>query len=642
MPDAAPPSRIAALCLGAPAAALAVWGCLQASGGLAPGAASLIAAGSALGAAVLLALCAVGRWPLPRLGLWPLLAVGGLVAFAAVAALSATWSLSAQASVETAVLASGYLGALVLGLVAAPVLARPGTIFAVGLAALATAASGTALVARSFAATSGVQYTPRLAGTIAIPNLLAGLALAGLFGGIALAAHRNGRLRAIGGAVAGVNALALVLTSSRSGLGLAVAGAAVLVLALPASPRLRAIGVVAAAPALAIGFRIATWSTFSATGKAVGAAGWGLIAGLAAALALGALIAAGLPLLLPRLPAAGEARRASRRTVLVVVAVTGAALLAAIAAKGGPVGAYDAVRASLTGPVGQSGVRIGLGLNLRGHWWATAWDGFTAKPLGGWGAGTFRLLEQTTRTPAATTGSAHDSVLEALAGTGLAGGLPFIAAAIGLVGTALAGARRARPRDGAGACVVAVAAGAFLAQGLVDVGWSSAAVGVAMMAAIGAIAPAAERSAATPPWRGTVLAVGLAVLAAGLFAIPLWLGARETGQSTRVLSADPLRALALASSAHRAAPLAVEPLLAQADAYAALGQRAAAAAALQEAIRREPANYEPLLAYGTYLAFSWGQPAAGRAVLERALALSGGDPSVRGILQSLPAAAQGG
>ena len=45
----------------------------------------------------------------------------------------------------------------------------------------------------------------------------------------------------------------------------------------------------------------------------------------------------------------------------------------------------------------------------------TAWDGFGDSIVHGWGAGTFRLLEQISRAPAYTTGSTHNTILEALA-----------------------------------------------------------------------------------------------------------------------------------------------------------------------------------------------------------------------------------
>ena len=263
--------------LAVPAVLVAIWGVLFGAGGIAPGATELIAAGTALPAGVALGLMACGRWPFVLPNPASLVAAGGLALFAVVAALSGFWSLSPAQSVSTAILASGYLGALALGLLLGPTLRRPGTVFATGLTALATVASTWALIARSFGETTGVQLSPRLSGTLTLPNALAVLALIGVFGGLALAAHRDLRLRALGGAIAAVNALALVLTSSRSGLGLTVIGIVILLLVLPTPPRLRLSGLVAILPAIVLGFRAASWTAFTAPEQSVQAAGWQLV-----------------------------------------------------------------------------------------------------------------------------------------------------------------------------------------------------------------------------------------------------------------------------------------------------------------------------------------------------------------------------
>ena len=634
-------SSTAAVLLAAPAVLLAVWGVLFGAGGIAPGATELIAAGTVLPAGVVLGLMAWGRWPFTLPSPTVLLAAGGLALFTIVAALSGLWSLSAAQSESTAILASGYLGALILGLLLGPALPRPGVTFATGLTALATVASTWALIARSFAATTGVQLSPRLSGTLTLPNALAVLALAGVFGGLALAAHRDVRLRALGGAVAAVNALALVLTSSRSGLGLTVIGIVVLLLLLPTPPRMRLAGLIAILPAIALGFRAARWTAFTAPEQSVQPAGWQLIITTAVAVVLGAAIAAVFHRVMPGNDPAGTPRRATRRTLL--IAIGGVVLLgvAVIVRAGGIGGTIDAIRAGFTSPVGQAGVRVGIGSNYRDHWWATAWDGFTDKPWHGWGAGTFRLLEQITQNPTQVTDSAHNTILEVLAGVGLVGGLPFIVGGIALVAMAVAGIRRPRPGDAIGAAVIAVVAGGFLLQGLVDVDWSLAAMGVIIYAAIGAIAPVdRSQTPITPPWRAIsgVLCVGL--VAAGLFAVPFWLSARETVESQSLIVDDPAAALTLAASAHRLNPLAVPPLLAEADARESLGDSAGARSALQAAIRLEPSNYEAWLAYGTYLAFAWDDPEGGRQALQWAARLSGGDESVFVVLDAVPPAGQ--
>ena len=630
-------SPTAAVLLAAPGIVLALWGVFFGAGGIAPGAPELISASTALPAGIVLGLMAAGRWPFALPNRASLVAATGLALFAVVAALSGFWSLSAAQSVSTAILASGYLGALALGLLVGPALRRPGVVFATGLTAVATAASTWALIARSFSATSGVQLSPRLSGTLTLPNALAVLALAGVFGGLALAAHRDVRLRALGGAVAAVNAIALVLTSSRSGLGLTLVGIVVLLLVLPTPPRMRLAGLVAIIPALILGFRAASWTAFTAPEQSVQPAGWQLLASTIVAAALGAAIGALFHRVMPGNDPLGTPRRATRRTLLIALGGVVLLAIAVVVRAGGIHGTVSAIRAGFTSPVGQAGVRVGIGSNYRDHWWATAWDGFKAEPWHGWGAGTFRLLEQITQNPTQVTDSAHDTLLEVLAGVGLLGGIPFIVGGVALVVMAVAGIRRPRQDDAIGAAVVAVAAIAFMAQGFVDVDWSLAAEGIIVYAAIGAIAPADQRQTRiTPLWRGIAAVLCIGLVAAGLFGIPFWLSARQTVESQDRIVDAPRSALTLAASAHRYNPLAVPPLLAEADAYEALGDHASARAALEEAIRLEPRNYEAWLEYGTYLAFSWGDENGGRSALMWAAKLSGDDESVHVVLDALP------
>ncbi|MSO46707.1 MAG: hypothetical protein EXQ67_01265, partial [Thermoleophilia bacterium] len=556
-----------------------------------------------------------------------------------VAALSSLWSLSANNSVGTGILSAGYLGALALGVLLGPALRRPGVVFATGLTALATLASGWALVARSFPATTGVQLSPRLSGTLTIPNALAILALTGLFGGLALCAHRDRRYRAAGGAIASINMLALVLTSSRSGLGLALIGIIALQLVLPAAPRMRLVGLLAVIPAGICGFKIALWTAFTAPEQSVLPVGWGLIYALVGSAVLGAVIAAAAVRVLPGAQPAGHRGHASRRTLLIALSGMIILMIGFVVRTGGPSAAISAIRSGFAGPIGQAGVRVGIGSNLRDHWWATAWDGFRAEPWHGWGAGTFRLLEQITQDPMYVTDSAHNTLLEALSGTGLAGGVPFIVGGIALVVMAVVGVRRPRVGDEVGVTVVAIGAIAFLVQGLVDVDWNLLAQGILVYAAIGAIAPAPHQQArVTTPVRAIAGVVCIGLIFAGLLGVPTWLSARDTVRSEAILIDNPQAAYEAAASAHRYNPLAVEPLIAEADALQELGDTQGAQTVLLQAIALEPKNYEPWLVYGTYLAYAWNQLEMGRAALQQALKLSGNDNSVHVVVDTLPAA----
>ena len=120
--------------------------------------------------------------------------------------------------------------------------------------------------------------------------------------------------------------------------------------------------------------------------------------------------------------------------------------------------------------------------------------------------------------------------------------------------------------------------------------------------------------------------------------MPTWLSARESARSEASLIENPQAAYEAAASAHRYNPLSVDALLAEADALQELGDTQGAQAALRQAIELEPKNYEPWLAYGTYLAYAWGQLEQGRAALQQALLLSGNDGSVYVVVDTLPPA----
>ena len=217
--------------------------------------------------------------------------------------------------------------------------------------------------------------------------------------------------------------------------------------------------------------------------------------------------------------------------------------------------------------------------------------------------------------------------------------MPFIVGGIALVVMAVAAVRHPRVGDEVGATVVAIGAIAFLAQGLVDVDWSLLAQGVLVYAAIGAIAPAPhQQSRITAPTRAIAGVVCVGLVFAGLLGVPTWLSARDTVRSEAILMDNPQAAYEAAASAHRYNPLAVDALIAEADALQELGDAQGAQAALRQAIALEPKNYEPWLAYGTYLAYAWDQLEQGRAALQQALKLSGNDGSVYVVVDTLPPA----
>ena len=126
---------------------------------------------------------------------------------------------------------------------------------------------------------------------------------------------------------------------------------------------------------------------------------------------------------------ASAAPAASRSLAVAVVG----ALLAAVrlsSQHGGPIGALSHVWHQLSGggAVGSTDHLTQLSTNLRGRWWGEAWDGFTAHPWRGNGAGTFETIDRLARPDFQQAGQEHSAFLHVLSGTGLLGAIPAVIA----------------------------------------------------------------------------------------------------------------------------------------------------------------------------------------------------------------------
>ncbi len=115
-----------------------------------------------------------------------------------------------------------------------------------------------------------------------------------------------------------------------------------------------------------------------------------------------------------------------------------------------------------------------LSSNLRYRWWSEAWHAFTLRPIEGFGAGTFNLIDQLSRPDNTIAREAHSSGLQVLSGTGLLGGIPALAALVGSVAACIGGWRRlaGEERAAAGALCATVIGLAFHAQ--LDWDWTFA------------------------------------------------------------------------------------------------------------------------------------------------------------------------
>jgi hypothetical protein len=241
-------------------------------------------------------------------------------------------------------------------------------------------------------------------------------------------------------------------------------------------------------------------------------------------------------------------------------------------------------------------------------WWKEAAGAWSAKPVAGWGAGSFPVLDLLYRhTAAVTVRQPHELPLQFLAETGIVGAVLGIGA-LALLLTAAVMAVRSR-RAGAErllAAALLAAPVAFLIQMLVDWDWDIPGVALPALAALGVLVGAVrapdERVPGPrpllPPGPGPgarLLAVGAWTLAMCLFAVSAVLPslAASDAQSSLVQGAgsspSALRAaLARASLASRLDPLSDAGMLAQATIAVHAGDLSGARRDLLAAIDREP------------------------------------------------------
>src|SRR5207244_11008526 len=221
-------------------------------------------------------------------------------------------------------------------------------------------------------------------------------------------------------------------------------------------------------------------------------------------------------------------------------------------------------------------------------WWSEAAGAWSARPLQGWGAGSFPVLHLEYRTNDLNVLQPHSVPLQLLAETGLVGALLALG---GLVALAVAAVRRvlalpaAAPRDGPAArpspagepsrllaAALAAAALAWLVHGVYD--WDLAIPGASIpaFAFLGVLAGRARLDGRTPRITAGVRALALALVTLAACAIAL------SGLLPSWADSKTKQALAVADVHHSPAAL----------------QRAAANAEL--AARLDPVSEQPLLA----------------------------------------------
>lgn len=606
------------------------------------------------GAAVFLAAVAgaaglMGVLPLPQLSRTGWISVALFVLFLLWTGMSVLWSLEPARSWSYFNRGVAYLAFLLVGLFAGALVRRAPVVAARGFALLVGAALVWALAGKIFPALhEDGGRVARLREPIGYWNSLALLFAMALPVALSLAADARPRrtvrvLRAVlyFGLVVGV-----LLTFSRAGTLVGVV--AVVAWCLVERRRL-----LSAAPALV-----------GASVVALGLAAWAFVqpgissdrqaydvrvqdgAELAIALVLGAALVTGLVLAAEKLPAPSAPFRSRlRRGGVALGVVVAVAALAVLAVRRGDAAAWverqaDEFRNPPNELVVHDPSRFrSASSNNRWDWWQESWRSFRSEPLLGTGAGTFESVHKQMRTVPLTVIEPHNEPLQFLGELGLVGFLLGVGAAVTGFAAAVANVRRLGGAERAAGAALAVGLGAYLLHSVVDWHWDFLAVSGPALVLFG-ILLAAGRPAG-PASRGLLWAGGVALLGAitlASFASP-WLAERRAEATYESLAGgEAEKALAQAESAGSLNPLALEPLVAEADARVALGDVPGARHALVVAVDRFPRSGDAWYELGWFEYEIAGRPVAALPYLYQAQQLDRVGP-VAFLLPEVQAAA---
>jgi O-antigen ligase len=291
-------------------------------------------------------------------------------------------------------------------------------------------------------------------------------------------------------------------------------------------------------------------------------------------------------------------RRAERIAAVIAVAVVLAGIAASIIFSG-------RIWREFTNPVGSQinsthSRFTSLNSSNRWRWWGEEWDAFTAHPLGGTGAGTFKLTDLRVRqTAIAETDEPHNMPLQFLGELGIVGLLLYLAAA---ASAGIAVVRLRRRVDGAERAAVtalAVGLGAFAAHTVVDMDWDYVATCGPLLLVAGVLvgrsaapvaAPAPEPAVRT---RRPLLAVGAVLFAlAGFYSLAApWLAQRQLGVAADAIAQGRLpAAVAAARRAHGYDPLSTQALADWATYVDIQGDPLEAQKLLRQEVSLEPGN----------------------------------------------------
>jgi hypothetical protein len=523
------------------------------------------------------------------LGLRAVAFVGPLIAYAAWAGLSAVWSTSVTSSLRDTQRDLAYVAIVVAGVALA---ARASTALAggvtTGVVVLSLYALATRVAPGRFTEFSSAAYGYRLTQPLGYWNALGLVAALALLLCLGFAARARSLVtRAAAAATIPALAVTSFFTFSRGSWAAIAIGVLVAVLLDPRRLNL-CLNALAAAPFALLGVLAASRKDgLTHVGATLGEA---RSDGEALTIVLLALCLAAAAVVL----AVGVGER--RVTVRSDVRRAFAASLVLAALVAGAIGWHTA------GSPWQVSSRVWNGLNAppekfspdvtrrlfqlsssgRLQIWKGAIDGFTDRPLLGYGAGTFWQVWPTKRQQSLPTTQAHSVVFGTLAELGL----PGIILLGGALLAPLAAAIRARRRS-----LVAPLAGAYTAwvfHAAVDWDWQLLAVGAAGLLLATALVVESDRAQV----RRLPLPLAFASVAGAALMFYALLGDRALASANRsIRDGEPAAALASLQRASRLQPWSSEPDAARASVELMRGHGALAARRLEQAIAKDPSSW---------------------------------------------------
>lgn len=546
-----------------------------------------------------------GLLPAPRLDTAGIAFSALLAAFVVWSGLSVEWSIAPDLSWDLFNRELAYLAFAVVGVYAGALVPRSLRVVASGLALALGAVIAWALAGKVIPSLfpDGGRFA-RLRSPVGHWNALALLTAVALVLGLWLATDGSRRRAArVAGAVLAYGAIvAVVLTYSRSGVAIAVLGALAWLLvggvAFETVATLLAAGV-AAAPVLAFAFAssgITGDGQSSATRVHDGAL-------FAPVLLSGAALVGVLAFVLLRArPVSERAKRVAVRGALGALAFAVVAVLIVVGVRAGGPGPWIEARwhdfSSSSGALGEQSSRLGsLSSNHRWTWWQEAWRSFEHSPAEGRGAGSFPVVNLLERPGPITVTEPHNLLLQALSDTGVVGFLLLAGAIVAAVLAARGAVRRARGPDRRAALVLAIGAGAYLLQALVDVDWDFVATSAPLFFVLGVLVARGAAESSRSSW--ALGAAAAACVAAASLLVP-WLAVRKIDDASAAIDRDPAAAARDAEAANSLNPLSVEPLYWLALARVAQGRIDDAERAYARAVRLQPDNPDTWYELGSF------------------------------------------